>query len=290
MTRTDRIAVVAGGDGSGGYTSVDAAAAWPQPLLVLMYHGIHDSRDDHGHYDPRYSVSAAAFAEQMALLGSRLESIWRPVQAARAANTQAPATNAPTTVMISFDDGDASNAERALPCLQQHGLHAVFFVSSHHLRRPGWLSVQQLRALGDAGMAVGSHGASHRFLNCMSAMDLRDELVDSRETLQQVSGRKVDWLALPGGRGSPAVNRRAFELGYQRVFGSQPGINRHRSSASTVQRVAITRNTTLEDFQQILAWRGPAVTALCWRHRMLALPKWLLGDKRYDRWRKASLR
>lgn len=260
-----------------------ATATWPRPLLVLMYHGIHRDAADRGHFDPRYSVAPDAFDAQMALLAERRESLWLP-------DGPAPRSQRAPTVMISFDDGDLSDVAHALPCLVRQRLRAVFFVTSQNLGGNGWISAQQLRQLAEAGMHVGSHGASHRFLSSLTDAQLREELLASRDALEQAGGRRVDWLALPGGRGSAEVSRTAHALGYQRVFGSVPGINSGSDPSIDVQRVAITRDTTLADFAEILAWRGRSVTALRWRHRLLQLPRALLGDLRYDSLRKALLR
>lgn len=256
---------------------------WPRPLLVLMYHGVHQDAHAPGHFDVRYSVTPAAFDAQMALLAARRESVWLP-------NESEPESTGAPTVMISFDDGDESNVTQALPCLLAHRLRAMFFITSQHLDGAGWISGAQLRELSDAGMHIGSHGASHRFLNTLNPAALRAELRDSRNLLEEVGGRRVDWLALPGGRGGARVSRTAHALAYRRVFGSVPGINTRPSESSDVQRVAITREVTLEGFADILAWRGSTVAALRWRHRLLRMPRMLIGDLRYDALRKALLR
>lgn len=270
-----------------GHAPVAASPApdCPRPLLVLMYHGIHASAQDRGHFDPRYSVAPQAFAAQMAILGRQRERIWLPGDAVATGT----AADADPALMLSFDDGDVSNAERALPCLLDRGLRAMFFVTSQHLRRDGWLSIAQLRELAEAGMGIGSHGASHRFLAALDEDALSKELRDSRAVLEAVGGRRVDCLALPGGRGGAREVACARALGYRLVFGSQPGINAGPAGPAPLQRVAITRDTDLAAFRQILAWRGLAVQRLCWRHRLLALPKRLIGDGRYDRLRQALL-
>lgn len=259
----------------------------PQPLLVLMYHGLHEARDDAGHFDPRYSVRPEQFAEQMAMLGRERQ---RVVAAARQAEDADAGRGAAPAILVSFDDGDVSNASVALPCLLRHRLPAVFFVSSEHLGRPGWLEPEQLRELSEAGMRIGSHGASHRFLNALDPLELEDELAGSRERLQRACGCRVDWLALPGGRGAQRECLAARQLGYSEVFGSVPGINASVQRALPLQRVAITRELDRDGFAQILAWRGPAVRRLRWRHRLLGVPRALLGDVQYDQLRRRLLR
>ena len=55
-------------------------------------------------------------------------------------------------VRITFDDGNASDLEQALPGLRQRGLTATFFVVAGRLGDPGFLDEQDVRALAAAGM------------------------------------------------------------------------------------------------------------------------------------------
>ena len=64
-------------------------------------------------------------------------------------------------IEITFDDGNASDVEVALPALRERGLAATFFVCAGRIGEPGYLDADQLRELADAGMSVGSHGWDH---------------------------------------------------------------------------------------------------------------------------------
>jgi peptidoglycan/xylan/chitin deacetylase (PgdA/CDA1 family) len=50
-------------------------------------------------------------------------------------------------VRITFDDGNASDVEHALPQLRQRGLTATFFVVAGRLGAPGFLDATGIRAL-----------------------------------------------------------------------------------------------------------------------------------------------
>ena len=263
-------------------TPVPAASVQaPQRLLVLMYHGLHAAPGDSPRYDPRYSVDPQAFDRQMERVRALRGEAWVPGQAA---------AGGASAVMVSFDDGAASDASLALPCLQAHGLRATFFVTSGFVGAPGMLSLPQLRALSEAGMVIGAHGATHRFLSTLSAADLREELRGCRARLQDWTGQPVDTLALPGGRGGERERAAAREAGFRWVFGSEPGVNRGLPDDRILRRVAITRGMGPQAFEQVLGWQGAAVRQLRMRHRVLSVPRRLLGDDRYDRLREALVR
>ena len=84
-----------------------------------------------------------------------------------------------TPLSITFDDGDVSNIEVALPMLLERGMVAEFFITSDFIDQPGMLSSKDVRSLADAGMGIGAHGKSHRFLEDLDQEDLEVELEDS---------------------------------------------------------------------------------------------------------------
>lgn len=257
----------------------------PGRLLALMYHGIHESRADRGQFDPRYSLRPGQFAEQMHILRDLHMAGWLPVAGEALVAPEAPAGR--HMVLITFDDGDVSNLEQALPILQDSGLGAVFFITRNFVGQRGMISRAGIRELADAGMVIGSHGLSHQFLNTLSPATLAIELASSRDFLQQLTGRPVSLLSLPGGRGGPREIEAAHAAGYRSVLGSRPGNNLATPAGGLIDRVVISRQTDLVAFEQLVRWQGPAVRRLCARYRLLGLPRRLLGDRGYDRLRQA---
>ena len=124
------------------------------------------------------------------------------------------------SVSISFDDGNASDAEIALPALADRGLTATFFVLAGRLDTAGSLSADQVRSLVAQGMAVGSHGMDHRPWVGLDEATRHRELVEARERLREVTGTPVDEAALPLGRYDRRLLGRLRGLGYRRVHTS----------------------------------------------------------------------
>src|SRR5262249_9669647 len=58
-------------------------------------------------------------------------------------------------VRITFDDGNQSDLEYALPALRKRGLNATFFVVAGRLDQPGFLDRAGVRELSAQGMAIG---------------------------------------------------------------------------------------------------------------------------------------
>lgn len=248
-------------------------------LPVLMYHGLHttDAQTD-AHFDPVYSVRPRDFERQLD---------WLCAQGYRSLRLDqiADANDGEKRLIISFDDGDASNRCVALPLLTKRGMVAEFFITSDFIGLPGMLSENDVRALSEAGMGVQSHGCSHLFLEDLDDAQLESELVMSKRRLDALCTRPVSALALPGGRGGKRERMAALQAGYRHVLTSVPGVNRGKLAGDCRERLAITRDMRLADFAASLEWRGWQPHMMRLRYNALALPKRLLGNARYQRLR-----
>lgn len=250
-------------------------------LPVLMYHGLHADANARGRFDPVYSVRPDDFSRQLDWLQANA---YRSMRLDDALDTTASAALSPR-VVISFDDGDVSNIEVALPRLRERGMTAEFFITSDFIDRPGMMSAGNVRTLAEAGMGVGSHGRSHALLEDLDAAALAAELHDSRDRLQTLGAGAVSALALPGGRGGERERRAALALGYRQLLGSVPGPNRHPRPGQWLQRLAVTRALSLPQFAAMVRWRGLPPRLAQARYAALALPKRVLGNRGYEQLR-----
>jgi peptidoglycan/xylan/chitin deacetylase (PgdA/CDA1 family) len=101
----------------------------------------------------------------------------------------------------------------------------------------------QVRALGRAGMRIGSHTRRHRVLTTLPQAELVDELVGSRTELEAVLGEPVWAIAYPVG--SPVAQLPAirailqdagYELGFSYGTGTQP---LRRLDPLSIRRMAV---------------------------------------------------
>lgn len=126
-------------------------------------------------------------------------------------------------VRITFDDGNASDIEQAVPALQRHGLTATFFVVAGRLGRRGYLGAGDVRALIDAGMQAGCHGLRHRPWRGLGDAELHEEVVGARRSLEEAIGAPVTRAACPFGAYDRRVLRALRRGGYRRVYTSDGG-------------------------------------------------------------------
>jgi peptidoglycan/xylan/chitin deacetylase (PgdA/CDA1 family) len=129
-------------------------------------------------------------------------------------------------VRITFDDGNASDVEVALPRLRERGLRAEFFVLAGLLGEPGRLDRDGVRELLDAGMTIGSHGWAHRDWRRITDEEAGQELVDAHRVLGELTGHEVSRVAIPFGSYDRHVLRRLRAAKVARVFTSDGGAAR----------------------------------------------------------------
>lgn len=122
-------------------------------------------------------------------------------------------------VTLSFDDGNASDVELALPGLLERGQLATFFVLAGRIDAPGSLAVEQVSALASAGMRVGSHGMDHVSWRSMSRAVRQRELVEARAVIAEIVGDVTD-AALPRGQYDRTTLSWLRRLGYRTVHTS----------------------------------------------------------------------
>lgn len=126
-------------------------------------------------------------------------------------------------VHLTFDDGNESDVEVALPRLVDRGLTAEFFPLAGRLGQRGYLDRDGLRELARAGMEIGSHGWEPRDWRRLDDRHARRELADAPKLLGELSGRPVRRYSLPFGAYDRRVLSRLRQAGATRVYTSDGG-------------------------------------------------------------------
>lgn len=126
-------------------------------------------------------------------------------------------------VRLTFDDGNDSDVELALPRLVERGLAAGFFLLAGRMGRPGSVDETGLRALLAAGMTIGSHGWDHVDWRRLDGPAAQRELLAAPAALAELTGRPVTTAAIPFGSYDRVVLHRLRRAGVRRVYTSDGG-------------------------------------------------------------------
>jgi peptidoglycan/xylan/chitin deacetylase (PgdA/CDA1 family) len=249
---------------------------------ILVYHGIHDHPTSSGLFDHIYSIRRRDFEEQIA---------WLKLEGYRSCLISDIVRDVPTDkiVVITFDDGDISNLQVALPILQQHSFVAEFFITTNRIGQPGSLNPDQIKRLSSCGMSVQSHGVTHRYLSDLANDELLEELMQSKASLEKILEKKVVGLSLPGGRGNDRVIAFAKAAGYEYMCTSRFGHDDLQTGSFRLRRITINARTNLDEFRSYVRGQGILYVRSIGRERMLKWAKCALGNRLYERIRQKLL-
>jgi peptidoglycan/xylan/chitin deacetylase (PgdA/CDA1 family) len=174
-------------------------------LAILAYHKIGPAP---GGWQTWNYIPEETFAGHLRCLR---EGGWEVIDlAALLGGLSASETLPDRAALVTFDDGYRSNLTAAVPLLRQFGYPAVLFVPTDFIGRRNtfdegaepeeWIcDWDELRALERAGVAVQSHGASHRPLSDLDAAARAQEMRRSRAILEEGLGRPVEVFCYPYG-------------------------------------------------------------------------------------------
>lgn len=213
---------------------------------ILMYHSIENSNP---HKDKMgLAVPPDVFRMQMEYLKENGFHVIGLSDFARRTRQKSPIPE--RSVAITFDDGYRSILTNALPILQKQGFAATLFINIYFVDRKlsrdaywcDWqtLSWDEVRKLSGDGMAIGSHGMTHRRLSGLSYDEISSEILRSKEIIENNIRRAVNEFSYPQG----SFNEEAMKIlqanGFVCACSSLCGINGKEPDMFALKRTEIT--------------------------------------------------
>lgn len=200
------------------------------------------------------------------------------------------ASDAPESLVITFDDGHYSNFQFAAPLLESTALRGHFFLPSTWIgQRHGFMNWHDVRALASRGHGIGSHSATHAFLPSCNAAAMYEELAGSRHALEDQLGAAVTSISMPGGRWNETVLSACALAGYETVYTSEPGFYRPAMNTdqfrtpAVIGRFAIQRRTSLRAISGYTGGDWRTVRRIHSMYQARNGVKRLLGDDAYQK-------
>lgn len=218
---------------------------------ILLYHRV-GPRD--GSRMDRYTVSPERFLTQMAFLAN---DGWNVV-ALEDLLDQGKCPRGGKYLVITFDDGFASNRAHAWPLLARFGFRAATFIVTDQIGgtnvwddagmpRYPLLTRADLLAADSALMTFQSHGATHASLPGLDAPNLAREIRESKTTLEALTKRPVKFFAYAFGSWTVRDLNAVRAAGYLAACSCRSGRNGPRTDPYLLRRVEIR--------EEDLGWR-----------------------------------
>ena len=168
-------------------------------IPILMYHSISPAA---GRQHPYFEThtSAEVFSRQMQLLK---DENYQTISLAEAISRSEQHVDQ-KQVVITFDDGYRDFYTQAFPTLVRHAFTATLFVVSTYsaesrFSRNGadYMTWNEIREVHAGGISIGSHSATHRHLSTLNDEELRAELADSKNAIENALGKKIASFSYP---------------------------------------------------------------------------------------------
>lgn len=219
--------------------------------LILLYHEVLPQHED-------------AYERQLRYLVDRYSVV--------SLNQMATHPTGRWPIAITFDDALASFHDVALPACRRVNVPVALFVPPGLLDTPGYMTTAALAAAASfENVQVGSHSFNHRRLSTLTATELDEELVASRDTLSSLIGSDVRLIAYPFGDWDDRVASRAEHAGYERAYTVRPSCVTRAIPALSIPRV------TVEPTDWNIEFRLKVAGAYRWMGSLMALRRRFRG-------------
>ncbi len=217
-------------------------------ILVLNYHKVDNSFNS-------LAISPSDFEAQMQFLDKQGYHTISPDELYNALTGEGDLPANP--VLITFDDGYLDNYTNAYPILKAHNMKATIFVVPGYTNvNKSYLTWDQMLEMEQNGITIESHTMNHKPLEGLSDDQIRAELMDSKQRLEDRLGHPVEYIAYPTGTYNLHIASIAKEVGYRAAFTIKYGNVDMGSNVFALERVPIFRTEhTMRDFYERLQYR-----------------------------------
>jgi len=164
---------------------------------ILCYHRIRNFEASDGPNMRVYSVTPAAFAEQMKALSDNGFHTILPGQLEEYLLYNAKLPSKP--VMITFDDTREEQYSIGAAEMNKYGFKGAFFIMTISINRPKYMTEEQIKNLYESGHCIGTHSWDHHMVTKYTGDDWNIQLSKPKKRVESIVGKTVDYFAYPDG-------------------------------------------------------------------------------------------
>jgi peptidoglycan/xylan/chitin deacetylase (PgdA/CDA1 family) len=215
------------------------------PIPVLLYH--HIGQPKPGAY-PYLSVSRERFSVQIQWL---LHEGYRFLRVSDFLALHKGDTDAgEKSILLTFDDAFADLEENAFRFLEENRISATIFIVTSQIggvnawdQARSWthsiplLSREQIKFWASRGIEFGAHSHTHSDLRTLTKAQIEEEVIRSKEELENVLSREVLSFAYPFGSYNQTV-RDVVKTNFGVAFTTRRGLNHSYTDIHELRRTA----------------------------------------------------
>lgn len=183
-------------------------------IPILLYHYVENVADPNDTTRKKLDINPYTFEEQLKTLKEAFYTTLfiREIPAIVKGKNPPPVK----PIALTFDDGYRDFYTVAYPILQKYQMKATIYVISGFLDWPNYLTKKQLAEIAASGLVeIASHTVHHATLKNANEQVITKELVESKKSLEQISGETVTDFAYPYGSFNDKAATLVKDAGYQ---------------------------------------------------------------------------
>lgn len=117
----------------------------------------------------------------------------------------------PQVALLTFDDAPDKHALEIAKSLKEADAPAIFFVNGHFLTTDD--AKDTLKKIHDMGFAIGNHTYSHANLNDLTEEEIKEEILEVDEQVEEITGKKPAFFRAPFGENTDYSRQLAEDEG-----------------------------------------------------------------------------
>lgn len=236
---------------------------------ILMYHGINNTQQK---THPYFGTSTCPhiFAQQMQLL---YEDGYSTIDLPLAVSILRSECLVDKKIVITFDDGRRDFYTHALPVLKQYQFTATLFVTAQFSSKAlanengkEYMTWSEIKDARNCGTWIGSHTVSHPELSALSPEQVRYELTESKNIIEDHLGEPIHSFSYP--YAFPEHDRKfvSFVRGCLQDCGYQNGVSTLIGTASTKHDPFFLPRLPVNSYDDERLFRAKLGGAYDWLH------------------------
>lgn len=220
-------------------------------IPVLMYHSIADNSNVTNSASKSIILPPEVFKEQMQYLKDNgyttltLDELYNFLEKDKPVPEK--------SVVLTFDDAYEDNYTNVYPVLKEFGFRGTIFVITGGTDKIGaYLTSGQLKEMDANGMDIESHTVNHEDLDKLSLEKQEQTLVQSKQFLEKLLNKKVDYIAYPSGLYNKFTEQAAKNAGYTMAFTINSGWANKNTNILFLNRVFVNSLKGFDQFKERL--------------------------------------
>jgi len=122
-------------------------------------------------------------------------------------------------------------------------LHTYQSLQQNLVQLPRAMLSDGIETLYEAGVEIGSHTVSHRFLSTLPDAEVMIEITESKKKLENFLNNEVSCFSYPGGKYTVKIVEMVKEAEYQCAFTTDIGLNSYDNDPYKLKRINIWDGT-----------------------------------------------